>query len=229
MSSLPPAPSLTLRQQQLLEFLEKAHEDQGFMPSSREVQRHFGFASQTAAMDLLRALERKGFIRRLPGKARAVVLNRQLGGSKSTGPVSSTQENSLRAIPVYGTIAAGMPQDSTMESNRNLLVDPLSFGLPRNHPTFALEVRGDSMQDAHIVQGDFVIMEMREPRSGDIVAALIDGECTLKRFLTRSGTAYLKAENAAYPDLIPAQELLIQGVMVGLMRSPGGSVGTTHS
>ena len=113
-----------------------------------------------------------------------------------------------------------------METNRNLIVDAASFGLARNAPAFALEVRGDSMHEAHIVQGDFVIMEMREPRSGDIVAALIDGECTLKRYLTRSGTAYLKAENAAYPDLIPAQELLIQGVMVGLMRGPGISVGS---
>lgn len=229
MPSPPLAPTLTSRQQQLLEFLEKAHTEQGFMPSSREVQRHFGFASQTAAMDLLRALERKGFIRRLPGKARAVVLNRRPNGSTSPGTSSSAEEKLLRTIPVYGTIAAGMPQDSTMESNRNLLVDASSFGINRNHRTFALEVRGDSMHDAHIVQGDFVIMEMREPRSGDIVAALIDGECTLKRFLTRSGTAYLKAENAAYPDLIPAQELLIQGVMVGLMRSPGGSAGSTHS
>lgn len=227
MTSSSPHSPLTSRQQQLLEFLEKAHAEQGFMPSSREVQRHFGFASQTAAMDLLRALERKGFIRRLPGKARAVVLNNQGGGARSPAPLP-IHEKSLRTIPIYGNIAAGMPQDSPMETTRNLIVDASSFGLTRNSPTFALEVRGDSMHDAHIVQGDFVIMEIREPRSGDIVAALIDGESTLKRYLTRSGIAFLKAENAAYPELIPAQELVIQGVMVGLMRSPGGSAISNH-
>jgi len=81
-----------------------------------------------------------------------------------------------------------------------------------------LRVRGDSMIDAGILPGDTVVLEQREPRPGDIVAALIDGEVTLKRYLLQHGQPYLKAENPAYPDLVPVRELLIQGVQVALFR-----------
>lgn len=74
------------------------------------------------------------------------------------------------------------------------------------------------MIDAHICHGDTVILEVREPRKGDIVAALIDGETTLKRYLVENGKPFLRAENADFPDLIPARELVIQGVLVGLLR-----------
>ena len=84
---------------------------------------------------------------------------------------------------------------------------------------FALRVRGDSMIGANIVENDVVFLTPREPRPRDIVAALIDGESTLKRFLTQRGRAFLRAENPRYPDLLPASELIIQGVMVGLLRT----------
>ena len=74
------------------------------------------------------------------------------------------------------------------------------------------------MIDAHIQEGDVVILEYKEPRDGDVVAALIDGETTLKRFIMNEGRPYLKAENSAYPNLIPAMELVVQGVMVALTR-----------
>ena len=74
------------------------------------------------------------------------------------------------------------------------------------------------MIDAHICNGDTVILEFREPRKGDIVAALIDGETTLKRYLVAKGRPFLRAENPNYPDLIPAQELIIQGVLIALLR-----------
>jgi repressor LexA len=202
---------LTTRQQQLLDFLRDEQLRHGVMPSSREVQRHFGFASQTAAMDLLRALERKGAIRRLPGKARAVILAPQ-------EPTPVQQSVNLAEIPIYGNIAAGMPQDAEPESEGSVFVDLDSLGISAKAKTFALHVRGDSMVDAHIVPGDLVVMEIREPHEGDVVAALIDGESTLKRYLTKRGIPYLRAENAAYPDLIPARELLVQGVMVALVR-----------
>ena len=75
------------------------------------------------------------------------------------------------------------------------------------------------MIDAHICSGDTVILEFREPRKGDVVAALIDGETTLKRYVFKNRKPYLKAENENYPDLIPARELVIQGVMIGLLRN----------
>jgi len=202
-----PIAMLSPRQQELLSFLKEHHRRCGLMPSSREIQQHFGFASQTAAMDLLRALERKGAIRRLRGKARAVVL------AESDEP-----DATLVRVPLLGRIAAGMPASAEGADDACLHVDPRTLGMAKNAPIFALRVQGDSMIDAHIVSGDYVILETREPRSGDIVAALIDGENTLKRFVVRDGAVFLKAENALYPDLLPAHDLRVQGVMVGLLR-----------
>jgi repressor LexA len=111
-----------------------------------------------------------------------------------------------------------MSQDVEQERQGCISMDISALGIPRNARTFALKVRGDSMIDAHICSGDTVILEFREPRRGDIVAALIDGETTLKRYLLDRGRPFLRAENPDFPDLIPAQELVIQGVMVALLR-----------
>jgi len=205
-----PAPKLTKRQAEVLDFLRSEQRDRGLIPSTREIQQHFGFASQTAAMSHLRALERKGVIQRLAGKARAVVFPEELGREE------------IVDVPVYGMIPAGMPDGTEPEADGCISVDVASLGVPRNSRTFALKVRGDSMIDAHIVSGDFVVLEFKEPRAGDVVAALIDGETTLKRYLVDKNKPYLKAENPEYPDLIPAQELVIQGVMVALLRSHAG-------
>lgn len=197
---------LTDRQQELLDFLHQSHHEMGIMPSTREIQAHFGFASQTAAMSHLRALERKGAIRRLAGKARAVVFPETL------------EREEILDIPIYGDIAAGMAQDVVPERDGCVSIDVASIGISRSTKAFALKVRGDSMIDAHICDGDTVVLEMREPRNGDVVAALIDGETTLKRYIMDRGTPYLQAENEMYPDLIPIRELVIQGVMVSLLR-----------
>jgi repressor LexA len=176
------------------------------MPSTREIQHYFGFASQTAAMSHLRALERKGAILRYPGQARAVVLPEEL------------DREEILDIPIYGQIAAGMAQDAQPEREGCVSIDISSLGIPRSARTFALRVRGESMIDAHICDGDVVILEFREPRNGDVVAALIDGETTLKRYTVERGKPFLRAENKAFPDLIPARELVIQGVLVALLR-----------
>lgn len=127
----------------------------------------------------------------------------------------------MLSIPVYGSIAAGFPSDDGQQPFDTCLnIDCDTLHLPNNSKTFALLVRGESMTGAGILHGDKVILEFRDPRPGDIVAALIDGETTLKRFLVRRGQPWLKAENPAYPDLIPARELVIQGVMVALLRVP---------
>ncbi len=198
---------LTERQQQLLDFLREEHSRSGIMPTTREIQEYFGFSSQTAAISHLRALERKGVIQRQAGKARALSFTDDL----ERGPVVD--------IPLYGSIAAGMAEEVEQEMDRCVTVDAESLGLPLNARTFALKVRGDSMVDAHILDGDCVILEFRQPRTRDIVAALIDGETTLKRYLVKNRRPYLKAENPRYPNLIPARELVIQGVMVGLLRN----------
>lgn len=198
--------SLTRRQQELLEYLKKHQRENGVMPSTREIQRHFGFASQTAAMSHLRALQRKGVIQRHPNKARAVVFPEDLDRPE------------ILDIPIYGTIPAGYGDDTTPVSEGTLSVDVNTLGISRNAKTFAVRVRGDSMVDAHIIDGDHVVIEIKEPRRNDIVAALIDGEITLKRFVVEGGVSYLKAENPNYPALVPVRELIIQGVMLALLR-----------
>ena len=125
-------------------------------------------------------------------------------------------------IPLYGQIAAGMPEMASRDPRGGCPSTPPRWGCGPDAQNFALKVRGDSMIDAHIVDGDTAILEVREPRHGDIVAALIDGETTLKRYLLRAARPYLKAENARYPDLIPAQELIVQGVLIALLRRREG-------
>jgi len=198
--------SLTARQSEILEFITDSHGRDGIVPSSREIQEHFGFASQTAAMNHLRALERKGAIRRRPGKARAVSV------------VSASHRGSIIDVPIFGGITAGRAELTEQQHVGTVSVDAGATGISRRSRPFALKVRGDSMTGAQINNGDLVILEARPPEPGDIVAALIDGETTLKRYVVADGAAFLKAENPGYPDLYPAEELIIQGVMVALIR-----------
>ncbi len=198
---------LTTRQQELLDYLRSYQRTQGVMPSTRDIQKHFGFSSQTAAMSHLRALEKKGVIQRHAHKARAVVFPEDLDRAE------------IIDIPVFGTIPAGMSEaDMVQHAETCISVDVNTLGIPRTTKSFALKVRGDSMIGAHICSGDLVILEIKEPRQRDIVAALIDGETTLKRYLLNDSQPYLKAENPEFPDLIPARELAIQGVMIAMIR-----------
>jgi repressor LexA len=132
--------------------------------------------------------------------------------------VSQLQRGPIMDIPIFGTIPAGMPTDTQQEDLGTIALDCGTTGISKGQKVFALQVRGESMIDAHIDDGDLAVLEVREPRAGDIVAALIDGETTLKRYLVENGVPYLKAENAAYSNLIPTQELTIQGVLVALIR-----------
>jgi len=125
-----------------------------------------------------------------------------------------------RKVPFLGSIIAGRPEVQDARVDACLDVDATTLHLPHNARTFALKVRGDSMKGAGILEGDVVIMEFREAKHGDVVAALIDGETTLKRFIVQGGTSYLRAANPKYPDLIPARELVIQGVQIALLRLP---------
>ena len=202
---------LTDRQQQVLDYLQSEHRRTGIMPSTREIQEHFGFASQTAAVSHLRALERKGAITRREGdderrRARCLII----AGSADREPILD--------VPVYGSIPAGYSDDTAPVSSGTLSVDVRSMGLNERAKAYGLKVRGESMIGAHIMDGDHVILEYREPRDQDIVAALIDGETTLKRYMIENGKPILRAENPAFPDLHPAEELVIQGVMKTLMR-----------
>jgi repressor LexA len=197
---------LTARQQEILDFLHAEHRRSGIMPSTREIQEHFGFASQTAAVSHLRALEKKGVIIKKDRKARSLMF------------ADAAEREPIVDVPIYGAIPAGYSDDTTPEADGTLSVDVRSMGLDERTKAYALKVRGESMINAHIMDGDHVVLENREPRDQDVVAALIDGETTLKRYVANGRKPYLKAENSDFPDLLPVQELMIQGVMVGLVR-----------
>jgi repressor LexA len=200
--------ALTVRQRQIFDFIQARHQQFGSPPSLREIAAHFGFKSMTAALDHVRALERKGYLIRQPRQARSWKANPTI-----------LKEGALTEIPLLGGIPAGSPFDRRQEGLGCVSVDPQTLGFRPSARTFALQVQGDSMRGKHILDGDYVILEHGlTPRSGDVVAALIDNESTLKTFVMEKGKPFLKAENPQYPNLIPAQELVIQGVMIALIR-----------
>jgi repressor LexA len=196
---------LTDRQKNVLDFIQREQREKGITPSTREIQSHFRFASQTSVMQYIAALERKGFLDRHARKARALI--------------TPVQKVRITDIPIYGQIPAGMSALTEQTIEGHVSLDTRSANISKNRERFALRVQGDSMIGAHIIDGDIVILEdSKEVHNGDIVAALIDGETTLKRYVMEHGRPYLKAENPRYPNLIPARELKIQGVMVSLVR-----------
>lgn len=196
---------LTERQRDVLHFIQREQREKGVTPSTREIQNHFRFASQTSVMQYIVALERKGFLQRHANKARALIT-----------PIHKVR---IHDVPIYGQIPAGMATLTEQDVEGHVSLDHHSANVSKSHGTFALRVRGDSMIGAHILDGDIVILEQsKEVHNGDIVAALIDGETTLKRYVVDHGRPYLKAENPRYANLIPARELKIQGVMVSLVR-----------
>src|SRR5260370_25797467 len=196
---------LTDRQRIVLYFIQREQRDKGLTASTPEIQSHFRFASQSSVMQYIGALERKGFLQRHPGKARALI--------------TPVQKVRIHDVPIYGQIPAGMAALTEQDIEGHVSLDTRSANVSKNQGTFALRVRGDSMIGAHILDGDIVILEQsKEVHNGDIVAALIDEETTLKRYVVDHVRPYLKAENSRYPNLIPARELKIPDVMVSLVR-----------
>ena len=201
--------TLTQRQKQILEFIQNYQHTRGVTPSLREIAREFGFNSMTSAVDHVRALRTKGLLASTPRRARSL---------RIISPLQHLRQRTAD-IPVFGAIPAGLPQDRQQEAIGCVSIDVGTLGLKPTPRTFGLEVRGDSMVGRHILPGDLVILEHgMTPRLGDVVAALIDNESTLKTFVYERGKPFLRAENPRYPDLIPAGELVIQGVMVALIR-----------
>jgi repressor LexA len=196
---------LTARQREVLDFLSEQSQEGEPSPTYREICRHFGYKSPKAAFDHVAALEKKGFVHRAKGSARGVRLVRNVVG-----------------VPLLGCIVAGMPREALTASDERLNVDPKSYGIRDRSRAFALRVIGNSMTGRQILDGDIVLIEQGvAPRNGDIVAALIDRESTLKTFIRRRGKVWLQAENPLYPDLIPIMDLQIQGVARAVIRFIG--------
>ena len=199
----------TRKQQRILDFILKRQGVEGATPSFREIADEFGFKSLNAVTKHLRLLRQKGLLRSGEGKSRSLRIISPLTRLRS--PIVN--------IPLFGSIPAGIPQTREQDAEGCVSVDVNSIGYKPTKNAFALRVTGESMIGRHIMDGDFVILEHGpDPRNGEIVAALIDGDCTLKTYVVKEGKPFLKAENPKFPNLIPAQELVIQGVFRSLIR-----------
>ena len=198
-------PSLTARQKAIYDFLLKNIREKGFAPSIHEIGRQFQIASTNGVSDHLKALEKKGYIRRV-GK-RAIEVVNALGKAVLTA---------TRDVPILGKVPAGKPLLSE-ENIEGLLSIPDDMGSGK---LFALQVRGDSMIGAGILDGDKVIVKQQgTAENGEIVCAVINGEATLKRFFKKDGVVTLKAENEKYaPIAVSEGEFRIAGRVVGLLR-----------
>jgi repressor LexA len=204
---------LTERQEEILDFIRAHQQEHSIPPSTRAIQKHFGFSSQNSAMSHLRALAAKGAVEQF--------------GDGSWG-VRVSEIQGMFELPIYGAIPAGTPDAREQEPAETLSINPAAFHTARRPGSGAtsktpalwgLRVTGDSMIDAHILDGDIGIFERREPRPGEIVAALVDGvTTTLKRLVLVGGRPVLRAENPRYADIVPAERLETQGVLVGLVR-----------
>jgi repressor LexA len=197
--------ALTLRQKEIYDFLLRTIREKGYAPSIPEIGRQFKIASTNGVSDHLKALEKKGYIRRV-GKRAIEVLS----------AVGKPVLTAVRDIPIVGRVPAGKPFLSE-ENIEGLLTITNDMGSGK---LFALQVKGDSMIGAGILDGDRVIVKQQGTvENGEIVCALIEGEATLKRFFKKDGVITLKAENEKYaPITVSAGEFRVLGKVVGLMR-----------
>lgn len=178
-------------------------------PTYREISEYFGFKSTKAALDHVRALEKKGVVR----------LHGNLSRSIEIISNHDYPEQHALFIPVLGAIPAGRPE--TKEENRidTIAVDASILGNCSGDRLFALKVTGQSMTGRNIYNGDWVIADADiSPKVGEVVIALIDGNTTLKTLAKKEKRLYLKSENPDYPDWVPMEELIVQGVVKALIR-----------
>ncbi len=197
---------LTPRQKQIYDYLCRFQEANGFAPTIAEIRKHFGLSSPSTVHQLMSALEREGMIKRIPHASRGIEIVKQAG------------ESDACEIPLLGVVAAGRPIEAIL-SQEVVTIPPDLLGRTR---TFALRVKGDSMIDEHIRDGDFVIVESRETaENGQTVVALIDGsDTTVKRFYRETNQIRLEAANPLYQPIIikPPDRVSIQGIVIGLIR-----------
>ena len=225
---------LTRKQHELIRFIQERLEETGVSPSFEEMKEALDLRSKSGVHRLISALEERGFIRRLPNRARALEVLRQpddvsakvVSAPKVSAPVAPQTRapavqpapaNDVIEIPLHGRIAAGVPIEA-LESSATLPVPAALLG-PGEH--YALEVSGDSMIEAGILDGDYALIRRTDhARDGEIVVALVRGEeATLKYLYRDAGKVRLDPANAAYdPQFYAPGEVMVQGKLAGLLR-----------
>ena len=228
---------LTRKQLQLLEFIYMRTQSDGISPSFDEMKEALDLRSKSGIHRLITALEERGFIRRLAHRARAIEITRMpdslktqargfeprvIQGTKPTRPdmAFALDHGDVSSVPMMGKIAAGVPISAIEDYTRNIAVPGGMVSGKGEH--YALEVKGDSMVDVGINDGDVVVIKQTSlAQTGDIVVALIeDQEATLKRFRRTGTSIVLEAANPAYKTQVyPDHQIKVQGKLVGLIRT----------
>jgi repressor LexA len=225
---------LTAKQHELIRFIQQRLEDTGISPSFEEMKEALDLKSKSGVHRLISALEERGFIRRLPNRARALEVvklpedavtgsdkpsaaNDLVGAAMPTKTVAPEPANDIIDVPLHGRIAAGAPIEA-IEGQSSMPVPAALLG-PGEH--YALEVSGDSMIEAGIFDGDFALVKRTDSaRDGEIVVALVDKEeATLKYLRKDAGRVILDPANGAYdPQVYDAHRVQVQGKLAGLLR-----------
>ncbi|MBD8530279.1 MULTISPECIES: transcriptional repressor LexA [unclassified Massilia] len=210
---------LTARQEQILNLIKEAIDNTGFPPTRAEIAKELGFKSANAAEEHLQALARKGAIEIVSGTSRGI---RLIGASVTTPaplPVPHVPAALLMSLPLVGRVAAGSPILAQEHVEATYNVDPAMFGA---RPDFLLKVRGWSMRDAGIMDGDFLaVKKIDSAKNGQIVVARIGDDVTVKRYRKTGETIELLPENPDFTVIRvePGDEFALEGLAVGLMRS----------
>ena len=204
---------LTPKQQRFLEYLQQKIAGTGEIPSLRRAAMDLG-VSHAAVAQIIRVLEEKGYLKREGRYSRTIHL---LNRARQTSALQRWRE-----IPIIGRVTAGLPMYAQMEWDGSAVLDTAVF---RGQNLFALHIKGDSMQDAGILDGDLAICEPRQyAHNAEIVVALINGEdATVKRFFLHPDHIELRPENKNYSAMrYPFNEVLVQGKVIGIQRGPEG-------
>lgn len=218
---------LTRKQHELLRFIEKRLQESGVSPSFEEMKEALALKSKSGVHRLIGALEERGFIRRLPNRARALEVVRQpeavaakpdniIRPNFAPAP-KAAPANDVVELPLHGRIAAGQPLEA-LEGDRMLSVPAALLGSGEH---YALEVSGDSMIEAGILDGDYALVRRTDTaRDGEIVVALVDDQDATLKYLRREGTMIrLDPANRSYaPQRYPSHQVRVQGKLVGLLR-----------
>ena len=218
MDAITAKPKLTARQEEILGLITDAISKSGFPPTRAEIATRLGFASANAAEEHLRALARKGYVDLTPGTSRGIRLSKQM--SLPLAPLHQL------TLPLIGRVAAGSPILAVEHIQKQIPCDPSLFDKGAD---YLLQVRGMSMRDAGILDGDYLaVKKTTEARNGEVIVARLDDEVTVKRWSQSKGPHGIKieliAENPDFENIIVdprRHEITIEGLAVGLIR-PGG-------
>jgi repressor LexA len=218
-----PSPKLTARQQQILELIQRTIALTGAPPTRAEIAQELGFKSANAAEEHLQALARKGVIELVSGTSRGIRLRsadlhsiNQSRGRQLALPLASLAQ---LALPLVGRVAAGSPILAQEHVDQVYHVEPSLF---QRTPDYLLRVRGMSMRDVGILDGDLLAVQAtRDAKNGQIVVARLGDDVTVKRFMRQSRHIELRAENPDYPTIVvePGEPFEIEGLAVGLIRN----------